>query len=425
MEHTVHRRVLSSGLLAVVVVAACSARAGSSSVPSASVSTPAGELAGAPDAALAGRVDAALAGAVRDQRVVGAVVLVARDGKLVYHRAVGLADREHNVAMREDGIFRLASMTKPLVAVTALALVDRGVIHLDDPVTTYLPELTPRLADGRAPAITIRQLLTHTSGLGYAFFEPGDGPYHRAGVSDGLDAPGRSWVDNQRRIASAPLVAPPGSRFHYSLSLDVLGEAIAHAANTPLPELVARTVTTPLGMSDTAFRATDPARLVAPYANQPTGAPIAMTDGIVVPFAGGGVAFAPSRILDPASYPSGGAGMAGTAYDYLRFLEAVRTNRLGLAPATHAAALRDQLGGADPVELGPGKGFGFLGSVFVDPDKAGAPVSPGTVQWGGAYGHTWWIDPTAKLSVVLVTNTAFEGMAGRLVGDLQHAVYGR
>jgi CubicO group peptidase (beta-lactamase class C family) len=423
MEHTMHRRVLASGLLAVVV-AACSAR-GSSLAPPVSASSPNGELAVALDAALVERVDAALASAVRDQRVVGAVVLVARDGKLVYHRAVGLADRERGVAMREDGIFRLASMTKPIVAVTALALVDRGVIHLDDPVTTYLPELTPRLADGRAPAITVRQLLTHTSGLGYGFLEPGDGPYHRAGVSDGLDAPGRTWADNQRRIASAPLVAPPGMRFHYSLSLDVLGEAIAHATNTPLPELVARTVTTPLGMSDTAFRVTDRARLVAPYANQPSGAPIAMTDGIVVPFADGGVAFAPSRIFDPASYPSGGAGMVGTAYDYLRFLEAVRTNRLGLAPATHAAALRDQLGGADPVELGPGKGFGFLGSVVVDPGKAGAPVSPGTVTWGGAYGHTWWIDPTEKLSVVLVTNTAFEGMVGPLVGDLQHAVYGR
>lgn len=414
------RRTLVSKLF-ILALAACSAPA----THPRTTPDPSPELAVAADPQLARRIDDALDAAVREQRIVGAVVLVARDGRLVYHRAVGRADREHDVAMREDAIFRLASMTKPLVAVTALALVDRGVISLDDEVTKYLPELTPKLADGSAPPITLRHLVTHTSGLSYSFLEPPDGPYHAAHVSDGLDAPGRRWADNERRLASVPLVAAPGTKFRYSLSLDVLGEVIARAAKAPLPELVARTVTTPLGMTDTGFHVADRARLATPYANQASGPPIAMTDGIVVPFGPSGVAFAPSRILEPASYPSGGAGAAGTARDFLRFLEAVRTDRIGLAPETLAAALRDQLGGADASELGPGKGFGFLGSVFVDPVKAGAPVSPGTVLWGGAYGHTWWIDPAAKLSVVLLSNTAFEGMAGKLVGDLQHAVYDR
>lgn len=408
--------------LSLTLLAAALAACGASPAPAPRAIA---ELASAPDPALAARIDRVLDAALREQRIVGAVALVAREGRLVYHRAIGRADRERDIAMREDAIFRLASMTKPLVAVTALALVDRGTISLDDPVTAYLPNLTPQLADGSAPPITLRQLLTHTSGLSYRFFEPPDGPYHRAGVSDGLDAPGRTWADNERRLASVPLLTQPGTRFHYSLSIDVLGEAIARATQTSLPELVARIVTTPLGMRDTAFRITDPRRLVTPYANNAPHALIAMTDGILVPFAGAHVTFSPSRILDPASYPSGGAGAAGTAHDFLRFLESIRTNTIGLAPATHAAALHDQLSTADPQELGPGKGFSFLGSIVTSPSNAHSPVSPGTVLWGGAYGHTWWLDPSANLSVVLLTNTAFEGMAGQLVLDLQHAIYDR
>jgi len=380
----------------------------------------------APDAALGSRVTAALDTALREQRIVGAVVLVARDGQLVYHHAGGLADRERATAMREDAIFRLASMTKPLVAVTALALVDRGALRLDDPVTRFLPGFTPKLDDGTAPPISVRQLLTHTSGLGYTFSEPAGGPYHRAGVSDGLDAPGRTWADNQARLVSAPLLAAPGARFHYSLSIDVLGEVIARAGGAPLPDLVSRTVTVPLGLHDTGFRVTDPARLATPYANQPSGAPIAMTDGLIVAFGPAAFTFAPSRVFDPASYPSGGAGAVGTAGDYLRFLEAVRTGSIGLRSETLASVFHDQLAGADdPAELGPGITFGFASSIIQDPAKTDSPVSPGTLGWGGAYGSSWWIDPQAKLSVVLLTNTTFEGMAGQLVKDVQHAVYGR
>jgi len=382
-------------------------------------------LSEAPDPALAARVDAALDAAVREQRIVGGVVLVARDGRLVYHRAVGLADREHQRPMQEDAIFRMASMTKPLVAVTTLALVDSGAVKLDDPVTRFLPGFTPKLADGSAPPIAIRQLLTHSSGLDYVLNEPAGGPYHRAGVSDGLDAPGRTWADNQERLVSAPLRAAPGAAFHYSISIDVLGEAIAKAADAPLPDLVARTITRPLGMSDTGFRVTDRSRLVTQYANQASGAPQVMTDGIAVPLGPNAVTFSPSRIFDPASYPSGGAGSVGTARDYLRFLEAVRTGAIGLRHDTHASLFREQLAGADPAELGPGATFGFASSIIVDPAKANSPVSAGTLTWGGAYGSSWWIDPHARISVVILTNTTFEGMIGRLVKDVQHAVYGR
>ena len=405
-------------LLAAAVIACGS----TSSRPATPVPT---TLSEASDPALAARVDAALDAAVREQRIVGGVVLVARDGRLVYHRAAGLADREHQRPMREDAIFRIASMTKPLVAVTTLALVDSGVVELDDPVTKFLTGFTPKLADGSAPPIAIRQLLTHSGGLDYVLNEPPGGPYHRAGVSDGLDAPGRTWADNQERLVSAPLRTAPGVAFHYSISIDVLGEAIAKAASAPLPDLVARTVTQPLGMSDTGFRVTDRSRLVAQYANQASDAPQVMTDGIAVPLGDRAVTFSPSRIFDPASYPSGGAGAVSTARDYLRFLEAVRTSAIGLRHDTHASLFREQLAGADPAELGPGVTFGFASSIVVDPAKADSPVSPDTLTWGGAYGSSWWIDPRARVSVVILTNTAFEGMVGRLVKDVQHAVYGR
>lgn len=256
------------------------------------------------------------------------------------------------------------------------------------------------------------------------FTEAEDGPYHRVGVSDGLDEPGRTFEENARRLASVPLRALPGAAFHYSLSTDVLGEIIARAGGSTLPQVVSRIVTGPLGLKDTGFVVTDPHRLAAAYANGKHG-PVRMQDGYQVAFGASTISFAPSRVFEPHSYPSGGAGMVGTAHDVLTFLEAVRTGGRGVvSPNTAHAATQDQLGRADAVELGPGVGFGFIGSVIRDPARAGSCAHPGTVRWGGAYGHTWFVDPTDKLTVVLLTNTTLEGMNGRLTQDLEHAVYG-
>jgi CubicO group peptidase (beta-lactamase class C family) len=322
--------------------------------------------------------------AIAEERIVGAVVLVSREGKLVYHRAVGLADREASTPMREDTIFRYASVSKPIVAKAALALVEQGELGLDDPVTRYLPDFQPALPDGTTPTLTVRQLLTHTSGLSYPFLEPEDGPYHQANVSGGLDQPGLSFPENAARLASVPLVAPPGERFHYSMSTDVLGEVAARAAGITLPELVEQQVTGPLGMSDTTFVVTDPERLAVAYANDP-GGPVRMSDGHAIPYALSSVVYAPTRALDPSAYPSGGAGMAGTAGDLLAFLEDARRG----APEP----LQVQTGSADTSFLGEGVAFGWLGAVLVDPERAGSPARPGTVRWGGAYGHSWLVDP--------------------------------
>lgn len=166
------------------------------------------------------RLDRAIDNALADNRLVGTVVIVARGGKIAYRRAAGFADRESQKPMQTDSIFRFASVTKPFVTAAVMRLIEDGVVRLDDPVTRFLPDFQPRLSDGSVPVISIRHLLTHTSGLGYPFQEGSDGHYRRLDVSDGLDQPGLSLSENLRRLAAAPLTAAPGSGFRYSLGME-------------------------------------------------------------------------------------------------------------------------------------------------------------------------------------------------------------
>lgn len=167
------------------------------------------------------RIDGAIDRAIAEQRIVGTVVLVSHDGKLVYQRAAGFADRESKRPMQIDTVFRLASVSKPVVSAAALVLADQGKLSLDDPVTKWLPDFRPKLASGAAATITVRQLLTHTSGLGYKFGEKTGTAYYQAGVSDGFDELRISLDEELRRLASVPLFNEPGEAFRYSLSIDV------------------------------------------------------------------------------------------------------------------------------------------------------------------------------------------------------------
>lgn len=290
--------------------------------------------------------------------------------------------------MHEDAIFRLASMTKPLVAVTALRLVEEGKLGLEDPVTKYLPEFRPKLADGREPVITVRQLLTHTAGLNYSFLEPLDGPYHRANVSDGMDQPGLGMEENLRRLASVSLLFEPGTEWHYSLAIDVLGAVLERAAGETLPEVVAKNVTMPLGMTDTAFAARDRARLAVPYADG-TPKPVRMAEPHLVKFGDKQIVFSPARICNPASFPSGGAGMNGTAKDYLAFLEALRTGGGKiLKPESVRMLTTNQIGDLRvTIEANPGWGFSLGFAILRDPTAAKSPHSAGSWQWA-AHGET-------------------------------------
>jgi CubicO group peptidase (beta-lactamase class C family) len=378
------------------------------------------------EAALSARLDRVIETAVAEQRIVGTVVLVARNGDVVYHRAAGYADREAQRPMREDAVFRLASITKPIVAIAAMRLVERGRLHLDDSVTAWLPWFEPRLADGRAPAIAIRHLLAHTAGLSYTFEEPANSAYHRLGISDGLDESRLTLEENLRRLAAVPLRDVPGAHWHYSLAYDVLGAVVARANGTTLQLAVRDLVTAPLGMRDTAFLAAAPARLAVPYADgRPR--PVRMSEGMQValpPAIGYAVRFAPSRAMDPKTYPSGGAGMVGTAADVLRLLEAIRSEGKPLLDEATFAQMSANQVGADAQTQGPGWGFGYGWAVLVDPVLAKTPQARGTLQWGGVYGHSWFVDRASGLSVVALTNTAFEGMSGAFPGEIRDAVYG-
>lgn len=372
--------------------------------------------------ALTAGVDAAIDAALADKRLVGTVVLISRNGEQIYRRAAGLADRENGDAMREETIFRLASVTKPIVAIAAMRLVEQGRIGLNDPVTKWLPDFQPRLPDGNEAVIRIRHLLTHTSGLTYGFTGDETDPYVRAGVSGGLNEPGLSLAENLRRIASAPLRFAPGEGWEYSVAMDVLGGVIEKETGGSLDEAVADLVMKPLGLVDTAFSVRDRTRLAAAYMDGPP-EPQRMGDEASMPMLDGVVRFAPDRIFNPASYHSGGAGMAGTADDVLAILETIRKGGAPLLSAdTVRTMMTDQAGGYLQQQR-PGFGFGYGWSIVTDPVAAIVPSSRGTLQWGGVYGHHWFVDPAKGLTVVALTNTALEGMWGQFTVDVANAVY--
>lgn len=379
-------------------------------------------------------IDSAIARALAEARIVGTVVLIAQDGKIVCRRAVGLADRERPVPMREQAVFRLASLTKTFVTAATLRLVELGRIALADPVTRYLPSFRPALADGEVPTITLRHLLTHTAGLSYRFLQPPDGPYDRANASDGFDQAGLAMAEQLDRIARAGLASRPGERWAYSVAIDVLGAVLEVVEGHRLDAVIAEHVTTPLRLVAAGFDLRPEHRelLVTPYADGKP-APVRIPDGGLrvkfpegVPHYAGlaGIELDPLRVFEPSSFRSGGGGMIGTAGDMLTFVEAIRT---GGGPVvsreTTAAMMTPQTGDLPIPNRGPGWAFGYGGAVLTDPAAAKSPQSPGTFGWGGVWGHIWFTDPVRRLSVVALSNTAFEGMMGRYALDMRDAVY--
>ncbi|QNP49340.1 serine hydrolase domain-containing protein [Diaphorobacter aerolatus] len=377
------------------------------------------------NAKLARHLTPVLQAAVNERRIVGGVAVVAVDGKILYRQAVGLADRESGRLMRPETDFRLASMTKPLVTVVAMRLIESGQLGLDDAVTRYLPDFRPRLVDGTEPVIRVRHLMTHTSGLGYRFLEAEDGAYARLKVSDGLDDAAIRLDENLRRLGQAPLYFEPGKGWRYSLGIDVLGAVIEKVTGGSLSEAVAQYVTRPLSLTHTRFVARAGEALATPYADGKP-APIRMTRNMAVPLPGdsvGALRFDPGRAFNAQAFASGGAGALGNADDFMVFLETIRTGGAPLLNAQSSALMMKDQVGEQAQTQGPGWGFGYGWAVLVNPALARSPQSKGTLQWGGAYGHNWFVDPERKLTVVLLTNTAFEGMSGALVTQVRDAVY--
>ena len=375
---------------------------------------------------LASRIDAVLEQTLHDQRLVGAVVLVAHRAKLIYQRAAGLADREAQLPMREDALFRLSSVSKPIVSVAALALIGQGKLNLDDDISRWLPYFKPTLSDGQPATITVRQLLSHTAGFTYGFLESDQGgPYRDAGVCDGMERSNLTLEENLRRLSHAPLLYPPGSSWGYSIATDVLGGVIAAVTGTSLAAAIDALIAKPLGLRDIGFGVFDASRLSPAYLNDQAQPRRMKGLEVVAVFEGtAGIKLEPSRALDPKAFNSGGSGLIGSAGEFLQLLETLRKGGAPLLPEALVDEMTRNQTGELELENWPGRGFGLGFTVLKDPAAAQTAESVGSWRLGGAYGHSWFVDPAEQLTVVAFTNTAFEGMFGQFTVDLCNAVYG-
>jgi CubicO group peptidase (beta-lactamase class C family) len=357
------------------------------------------------------RLSTALQAYVKEGALPGGVVLVARRGKVAYIEAFGQRDREAGSPMPEDAIFRIASQTKALVSVGVMILQEDGRLLISDRVGKYLPEFretTVAVAkDGGGydvvkakRAITIRDLLTHTAGIGYG----------RGAARDRWEAAGiTGWYFAERdepigatiaRLAALPFDAQPGERWVYGYATDILGALIERVSGQTLDEFLRARLLEPLGMKDTHFylpeSKTD--RLAVVYSPQPSG-------GLERAPEPGGMLGQGAYLKGPRKSYSGGAGLLSTAMDYARFLQMLLNGgELGgrriLSRKSVELMTVDHLG---DIAFRPGEGFGLGFSVVKDLGVRGLAGSVGEFGWGGAYHSAYWVDPKEQLVVVYFT----------------------
>ena len=370
------------------------------------------------------RIEQAFSREIDGGKLPGAVIMVARDGQLAYAKTIGFRDKDANAPLAEDSIFRIYSMTKPLVSVAAMILMEEGRLQLPDPVSKYLPELAKlqvsvpqldpygKVTYSTVPAerpITVQDLLRHTAGLGYGEITQNavvrDG-YAKAGLykpgERDYDARNLTPEEEVKALAQVPLIHQPGTRWEYSLASDLLGRVVEKASGMRLADFLKKRVFDPLKMKDTGFSVpqAELARLAEPLAKDPaTG-----TD---------------NRLIDVSQVPandSGGAGAVSTAADYLRFtqmllnggeLDGVRI----LSPTTVKLMASDHLGTRIQPVVSPGEqllgtpGYTFGLGFMVRPEAgiAGVPGSKGEFMWAGYAGTFFWIDPVEDITAVMMT----------------------
>ena len=354
---------------------------------------------------------------VTDGRLPGAVTLVVRDGRVAYLQAVGLRDREVSAPMQTDTIFRIASQTKALVSVGIMQLQEEGQLRISDSVGRYLPEFAKTsvavakpdgggydVVPARRP-ITLRDLLTHTAGIGYGNGTTAD-RWKEAGIQGWYfadrDEPIAATV---ARMAALPFNAQPGERFVYGYATDVLGVVIEKVSGQSLDVFLRERITAPLRMHDTHFYLPrDKAnRLAVVYSHTPT--------GLVRAPATGGMVSQGAYVDGPRKSLSGGAGLLSTAGDYARFLQTLLNGgeldgvRI-LGRKSVELMTSDHLRG---FEYQPGVGFGLGFSILKQVGQRGLPGSVGEWGWGGAYHSTYWVDPVERLVVVHLTQVIPEG----------------
>jgi CubicO group peptidase (beta-lactamase class C family) len=362
-----------------------------------------------------GRIRQVLEQDVADGRMPGAVVAIARRGKLIYFEAIGYLDRAAGVKMPRDALFSIASMTKPLTGVATMILQEEGKLQLAEPAARYLPGLA-KLRVAADPAVTdpaairtvplrvpisIQDLMRHTAGMAYAW--EGSSAVFKAWPGSAADF-ARTWDGPAflARLETLPLIAQPASVWVYSVSTDVLGLLVEAVARQPLGQFLSARLFQPLGMVDTGFVV--PPEKVKRYAralatDPETGRPQAISDG-----------------TQPFRFDCGGACAVSTAADYLRFAQMLLgRGRLGgtriLGRKSVELMTSDHLGReiitpvnqTDPTRRG--FGYGLTMSVRLQPGVAPALGSEGEFGWGGAYGTQFWVDPREQLVVVFMAHT--------------------
>jgi CubicO group peptidase (beta-lactamase class C family) len=366
------------------------------------------------------RLSAAFQSDVDKGVIPGAVVLVARDGKVAFFDAFGFQDREKRIPMKPDSIFRIASMTKPITSVALMMLVEEGKIQIDDPLSLYLPEFKglkvgvekvapetgkPQLSleqPRRGP--TIQDLLRHTSGFTYDVF--GDSLVKRAYQTANVRNNNQTLAGFTSRLAELPLAYHPGTTWEYSVSTDVLGRVIEVVSGVPFDQFVSDRVLKPLKMTSTGFFVpeSDAGRLAEPQLDSTTGTQPVLLGGL--------------DVTRRPSFPSGGGGLVSTAADYARFSQMLLDGgeldgaRL-LSPHTIALMTADHLPPGTPIGLGgqfgslkpdleDGQGFGLGFAVRVAPGHNPYPGSVGEFYWVGATGTVFWVDPKERLVAILM-----------------------
>lgn len=332
-------------------------------------------------------------------RLPGAVALIARHGQIGLLEAVGVQDPATGAPMRTDSIFRIYSMTKPVVSVAIMMLVERGQLLISDPVSRWLPEYAhPQVAtaQGMVPvqqAATVQDLLRHTAGMTYEFL--GDSEVQQQYNQHKLASRERNNEEFSHTLASIPLMFQPGSVWAYSRATDVLGRLIEVVSGQSLGDFLHAEIFEPLGMTDTGFWVLpeEEHRIAEPFAHDPDG-------GI------------PMQVIEPRQVPaleSGGGGLMSTALDYARFLQCLRNKgelngvRL-LSPHMVDYMTSDHLGNipADGTLLPPGHGFGLGFAVRTHLGLSPVPGSVGLYYWGGIAGTTFFVDPALDMYAMLL-----------------------
>jgi CubicO group peptidase (beta-lactamase class C family) len=342
------------------------------------------------------------------QRLPGAVVLIARHGKIALFQSLGSQNPEAGEPMALDSIFRIYSMTKPIVSVAVMMLMEQGRVLLSDPVARHLPEFASlqvalqvkgqlALRPASQPA-TVQDLLRHTAGLTYEFM--GAGPVQKQYAQADIGSRQRGNAEFSPALAALPLIADPGVVWEYSRATDVLGRLVEVLSGQTLGEFLREQILAPLGMHETAFSVPQEqhGRIAEPFAHDPDG-------GVPMPLI---------NIRREAALQSGGGGLVSTAMDYARFLQFMLNKgefngvRL-LSPKTVEFMTADHLG-AIPVNphgaalslLPPGHGFGLGFAVRTAPGLASVPGSVGLYYWGGIAGTTFFVDPALDMFALMM-----------------------